>query len=136
MHKKVQVIIISTLESPHLLLLKTNPKRGSFWQNVTGSVEKNEDFLHAAKRELQEETGICDAELEKLDYSFTFKSPLHKKDVLEQAFLAKIKNRPKIILDGKEHEDFAWIELNAITRENYKYESNFIAFQKSLLLLN
>ena len=38
-----------------------NPE--SFWQMPQGGVDKNEDFLRAAKRELKEETGIKSVEL-------------------------------------------------------------------------
>lgn len=41
-HRKVQVVIaaISHKNQFDILLLETNQKRGEFWQNVTGSVEK------------------------------------------------------------------------------------------------
>ena len=38
-----------------------NPK--NFWQMPQGGVDKNENFLQAAKRELEEETGIRSIEL-------------------------------------------------------------------------
>ena len=40
-----------------------NPK--NFWQMPQGGVNRNENFLHAAKRELEEETGIKSVELVK-----------------------------------------------------------------------
>ena len=41
-----------------ILLLKTIPGRGGFWQSVTGKVEPGESLCDAARRELHEETGI------------------------------------------------------------------------------
>jgi putative (di)nucleoside polyphosphate hydrolase len=38
-----------------------NPKK--FWQMPQGGVEKNENFLQAAKRELEEETGVKSTKL-------------------------------------------------------------------------
>ena len=38
-----------------------NPK--NFWQMPQGGVDENENFLQAAKRELEEETGIKSVEL-------------------------------------------------------------------------
>ena len=54
-----------------------NPKK--FWQMPQGGVEKNENFLQAAKRELEEETGVKSVKLIKeikkwLQYEFTKKS--------------------------------------------------------------
>ena len=40
-----------------------NPK--NFWQMPQGGVNQNENFLQAAKRELEEETGIKSVELVK-----------------------------------------------------------------------
>ena len=40
-----------------------NPK--NFWQMPQGGVDQNENFLQAAKRELEEETGIKSVELVK-----------------------------------------------------------------------
>jgi putative (di)nucleoside polyphosphate hydrolase len=53
-----------------------NPK--NFWQMPQGGVEKNEDFLEAAKRELKEETGIKSVQLIKeLNGWFTYDLPKH-----------------------------------------------------------
>jgi len=40
-----------------------NPK--NFWQMPQGGIDQNENFLQAAKRELEEETGIKSVELVK-----------------------------------------------------------------------
>jgi len=51
-----------------------NPK--NFWQMPQGGVENNENFLHAAKRELEEETSIKSIELIKeLDGWFKYDLP-------------------------------------------------------------
>jgi 8-oxo-dGTP pyrophosphatase MutT (NUDIX family) len=46
-------------DGPHFLLLDY----GRYWDYPKGHVEKGEDDLAAARRELAEETGISDAEL-------------------------------------------------------------------------
>ena len=38
-------------------------QKGNYWQMPQGGIEKNENFLQAAKRELEEETGITKVEL-------------------------------------------------------------------------
>ena len=53
-----------------------NPK--DFWQMPQGGVEKNENFLEAAKRELKEETGIKSVKLVKeLNGWFSYDLPEH-----------------------------------------------------------
>ena len=53
-----------------------NPK--NFWQMPQGGVDKNEDFLTAAFRELDEETSIKSVELIKeLDGFITYNLPDH-----------------------------------------------------------
>ena len=51
-----------------------NPK--NFWQMPQGGIDENESFLEAAKRELQEETGIKTIKIIKeLDKWFTYDLP-------------------------------------------------------------
>ena len=53
-----------------------NPK--NFWQRPQGGVDKNEDFLSAAYRELEEETSIKNVELIKeIDEILTYELPKH-----------------------------------------------------------
>ena len=53
-----------------------NPK--NFWQMPQGGVDKNEDFLSAAYRELEEETSIKNVELIKeIDEILTYELPKH-----------------------------------------------------------
>ena len=58
--RKVQVVIfrVASNNEKQFLLLKMNEKRGFFWQNITGGVEKSEDFKAAALREAKEETKV------------------------------------------------------------------------------
>ena len=56
---QVEIIVFKVIDgNPLFLLLKRIPSRGGFWQPVTGGVNAGEDFTLAAKREVQEETGI------------------------------------------------------------------------------
>ena len=53
-----------------------NPK--NFWQMPQGGVNKNEDYLSAAYRELEEETSIKQVELIKeIDETLTYELPKH-----------------------------------------------------------
>ena len=62
--KKLNVILVYNKEENKILMCKREkePYKGKF-NLVGGKVEENEDELHAAYRELQEETGITDNDI-------------------------------------------------------------------------
>lgn len=62
--KKLNVIIVYNKEENKILMCKREkePYKGKF-NLVGGKVEKDEDELHAAYRELQEETGITNKDI-------------------------------------------------------------------------
>ena len=87
---------------------------GKHWDYAKGHVEKGEDDLTAALRELQEETGIDDAEpltgfSHEMEYFFRHpKRGLIKKTVMY--FIARARDvRVKV---SDEHEGYAWLPLD------------------------
>ena len=62
--KKLNVILVYNKEEDKILMCKREkePYKGKF-NLVGGKVEQNEDELHAAYRELQEETGITNNDI-------------------------------------------------------------------------
>jgi dATP pyrophosphohydrolase len=132
-HKKVQVVIIDISRIPFsLLLLKTNKKRGEFWQSVTGSVENEETYHQGALRELQEETGIETDGLVDLDFNFEFMDRFQKQ-VKEQVYLCLLKKTPgEIKISPEEHTDYKWVKVNELSKEDFKFESNYHAFIKAI----
>lgn len=124
--KKVQVWLFQRTPSQDLqvLLLKTNPKRGAFWQPVTGSVDSGESFEQAALREAEEETG-CQGPRKKdllpLGEPFAFESKFGP--ALEQPFALEWPVGSDVRLDGKEHTEFKWLDASR-ARGLLKYASN------------
>ena len=58
---------------PVYLLLKRTPQLGGYWQPVTGFVEQNESAVHAALREIEEETGLkSPRQIMDIDFRFSF----------------------------------------------------------------
>ncbi|MEH0861904.1 MULTISPECIES: NUDIX domain-containing protein [Halobacteriovorax] len=133
LHKKVQIITLHK-EKKALLLLEMKADRGFGWQNVTGSVESGEDIFTAAKRELLEETGIEEAELVQLSQEFKFHDRWGK-DVIEYCFAA-LTNKDEITISKEEHQGFKWLPINEVQSKDFKYESNFLAFQEAINCLS
>ena len=103
-----------------------NPK--NFWQMPQGGVDKGEDFLTAALRELKEETNIKNVRLIKeIDGITTYELPDHLLGIIwkgkfkgqkQKWFLMKfIGNEKEININTKNPEflDWKWIDLDQIT---------------------
>ena len=104
-----------------------NPK--NFWQMPQGGVDKNEDFLSAAYRELEEETSIKNVELIKeIDEMFTYELP---KQLLGIIWKGKYKGQRQkwfimrflgtddeinINTSKPEFLEWKWIDLDTITK--------------------
>ena len=130
-HKKAQVVVFRIEDNKtYVLLLQTNPERGSFWQNVTGSVDEGETFHEGAARELKEETGLDSETNEISDLIFEFHDRWGK-DVTEKNYWCITDSRD-ISISNEEHQSFKWIETSKITESDYKFPSNFEAFTYAL----
>jgi 8-oxo-dGTP pyrophosphatase MutT (NUDIX family) len=119
--QKVQIVISTSKE---ILLLQLNEERGSFWQNATGSVEKNEEYAEAARRELFEETGI-DSPIFELPMQICF----HDRwglDVVEKVFHCHLSRKTKILL-SEEHQKFKWVTFKSLTPDHYEFLNHFQA---------
>jgi 8-oxo-dGTP pyrophosphatase MutT (NUDIX family) len=101
------------------LLLKTIPRRGGFWQPITGGLEDGETKIEALKREITEETEIKNIikiiedvhyyEFPDPDLIDYFKRHGHAcKHLKEYAFGVEVSSDEKVVLDGKEHSEFKW----------------------------
>lgn len=138
--KKAQVVIAAidqASQSFHFLLLQTNVKRGSFWQNVTGKIEADETFEEGGLREAIEETklnieSIVDIVNLDLKYEFT---DLRKRNVVEECFLFIFDNKWEVKIDPHEHQAHKWVSINDINRESVHFESNYEPLKKSQKLL-
>ena len=103
-----------------------NPK--NFWQMPQGGVDKNEDFLSAAYRELEEETSIKDVELIKeIDEILIYELPKHLLGIIwkgkykgqkQKWFIMRyLGTDDKININTKKPEflEWKWIDLDMIT---------------------
>ena len=103
-----------------------NPK--NFWQMPQGGVDKGEDFLKAAYRELKEETSITNVKLIKeLDGTIIYELPDHLLGIIwkgrfrgqkQKWFLMRFtgeENEINIKTKKPEFLDWKWIDINEIT---------------------
>ena len=100
----------------------------NFWQMPQGGINKGEDFLEAAYRELKEETSIKNVELIKeLEGTTTYELPSRLLGIIwkgkyrgqkQKWFLMKFfgdDNQINIKTKNPEFLDWKWIELDQIT---------------------
>ena len=103
-----------------------NPK--NFWQMPQGGVDKGEDFLTAAHRELNEETGIKNIELiREIEGTTTYELPNHLLGIIwkgkyrgqkQKWFLMKYlgnDNEINLKTNNPEFLEWKWVDLDQIT---------------------
>ena len=110
-----------------------NPK--NFWQMPQGGVDKNEDFLTAALRELKEETSIESVELIKeIDGTTTYELPNNLLGIIwkgkykgqtQKWFLMRfngIESEINLKTNNPEFLEYKWIDLEKITDVVVKFK--------------
>ncbi len=110
-----RTVCVVVRRGSQVLLLKRTEARGGFWQPVTGKVEPAESPLAAARREVQEETGLS-LEPRPLGYqhAFVLEGEEGTPPVLceETAFVAD-STEALVRLDPNEHVAFEWVDAGA-----------------------
>ena len=112
-----------------------NPK--NFWQMPQGGVDKNEDYLNAAYRELKEETSIQNVKLIKeLDGLITYELPKNLLGIIwkgkykgqkQKWFIMKFlgeDNEINIQTKYPEFLEWKWIDLEKITDNVVNFKLN------------
>ena len=119
--KKLNVIIVYNKEENKILMCKREkePYKGKF-NLVGGKVEQNEDEMHAAYRELQEETGITDKDIT-LTHIMNFQYKM--KDMELEVYAGKLNKNVDLI---EELNKLYWIDKNEnfFDLEKYAGEGN------------
>jgi 8-oxo-dGTP pyrophosphatase MutT (NUDIX family) len=138
--KKAQVVVAAVDEASHsfsFLLLQTNEKRGSFWQNVTGKLDGNETYEEGGLREAIEETGMkIESIIDIVDLGLTYNfTDLRGNKVHEKSFLIILDKKWDIKIDPHEHQSHKWIGLDEVDGDSVKFSSNFETLQKAQHIL-
>jgi putative (di)nucleoside polyphosphate hydrolase len=146
---RIGVGIILLNNKNDILVGKRIDNPGNFWQMPQGGVDKNENFLQAAKRELEEETGVKSVKIIKeLDGWFTYDLPGNllgkiwkgkyrgqKQKWFVMKFLA---DDSEININTKNPEflDWKWIEISKLSRVAVSFKTDiYKELQKRLNFL-
>ena len=117
LNKENKVFVAKRIDNP-----------GNFWQMPQGGIDKGEDFLKAAYRELDEETNIKSVKIIKeLDDLTTYELPNHLLGIIwkgkyrgqkQKWFLMRFIGEEKEInikTKNPEFLDWKWVEIDSIT---------------------
>ena len=105
--KKLNVILVYNQTGDKVLMCKRakEPYKGKF-NLVGGHVEQNEDELHAAYRELQEETGITNNDIT-LTHIMDFQYAMS--DMELEVYTGKLNKEVKLV---EEVNELCWMDKN------------------------
>jgi dATP pyrophosphohydrolase len=115
------LVVVCTSGGDVLMLQRQRPP--GFWQSVTGSLERDETPLAAARRELLEETGLAvmvrdchrSNEFPILPEWRARYAPGTEKN-RDYVFIAECADRPEVTIDLREHQSFCWLPKQAAAR--------------------
>jgi 8-oxo-dGTP diphosphatase len=122
---KITQNIILKNKDGKILILKHNTGK---WLLPGGKINKGENSLEGLRRELKEETGANQFEIEKIVDMDTWEENNQGHCVI--TFLGSI-SLDKIIL-SEEHIDFAWVDINELDKYQFWNEKIKTRIKKAL----
>ncbi len=113
-----------------ILLIKRKPEDGGFWQTVTGTLEEGETLKDTLVREIEEEVGIKENNIQEIS-DFVYRFNWDKKGWCQTDYVfAVLVDTDKVVL-SHEHTDFVWLDPEEAI-ERVKTQGNKEAIKKVL----
>ena len=114
--KKLNIVLVYNVKEDKILMCKREkePYKGKF-NLVGGKVEKGENELHAAYRELEEETGITKSDI-KLTHLMNFQYEMSDTEL--ELYVGKLNKEKELV---EELNKLYWIDKN----ENFFNDEKF-----------
>lgn len=112
---QVHVIVANDNEIRHLALKRSDSCKlyPTMWQTITGKVEENEHALDAAKRELQEESGLVTEQWYKIPFLGGFYD-MKRNTVESVPSFAVVFNNFIEVKISDEHSEYSWIKTTEL----------------------
>ena len=117
-HRRPESVLVVVYAADAGILLLRRSQPFVFWQSITGSLEPGETPQAAAKRELEEETGLTN-EGELLDTGINRRFVIDPRwrdryapgvtENLEHAWHYRLARQPEIRIDVAEHSAYRWV---------------------------
>jgi 8-oxo-dGTP diphosphatase len=116
------IVFNTTIKQVYILLIKRqNDPYYNFWALPGGFVDKNEALLDCAKRELFEETGLKNLELEQF-YTFGDKGRDPRGHTISVTYRTTLKNNKVPIIAGDDAKDAQWFPINDLPPLAFDHE--------------
>ena len=140
-------IILLNKENKIFVGKRIDNQEGNYWQMPQGGIDTNEDYLQAAKRELEEETGITKTKLLKeLNYWIEYELPENLKGKIwkgkyrgqkQKWFIMKFLGNEKDINIKTKHPEFTdWKWLNSYDLPNVAVDFKINVYKRLLDEIN
>ena len=131
------IIYRQTLEGPKFLLLYHGH---NYWNFPKGKMEENERVIQTALREVQEETGLKNAEIKlkknfKNKERFSFKDRVNKDQIFKVVTFYLAETKQPVIKISKEHQGYGWFLYPEAKRILNRYKNTQDIITKAFNLI-